>query len=114
MKDLKSEALFVVVQKLLIKFLPKKVKIVKPSLYRDFSEFISDFVKRGGIIEASPSILQKNMGSPGFSFLIEPDGTLEFLSSFEKVLSSLFNPCGFQIPQHSVPNVNVSFSINNR
>ena len=96
--QLESEVLFVMVQRLLIQMLPKKLKIVKSSLYRDFSEFINTFIKRGGVIEASPSILQKNMGFPGFSFILEPDGTLEFVSSFEKLNASLMNPCGYQIP----------------
>ena len=105
--QLESEVLFVMVQRLLIQKLPKKLKIVKSSLYRDFSEFINTFIKRGGVIEASPSILQKNMGFPGFSFILEPDGTLEFVSSFEKLNASLMNPCGYQIPQHSLPHIDV-------
>lgn len=105
---LEEEATFILVQRLLVSNLPKKLKIVKSSLYRSFHEYISHFIKKGGLIEASPSTLQKNMGFPGFTFIIEPDGTLDFLASYEKLHASLMTPCGYQVPQHSLPNINVA------
>ena len=102
------EELFKRTQNLLLRFLPKKLKIVRNNLYRDFEEYIEEFTRKGGMIEASPSLVQKDMGSPGLSFFIEPTGQVRFLSSFEKIYASLMTPCGYEIPQRSLPNINVS------
>lgn len=56
------------------KKIPWKVKIAQPLLFSDWWEFILEFCKVGGVIEASPSCLSVKIGSPSISFFIEPNG----------------------------------------
>lgn len=65
------------------KKLPKKVKIAQPLLFVDWKEFISEFCKVGGVIEASPCCLSVKIGSPSISFFIEPSGGIQVLGSFD-------------------------------
>jgi len=103
------EELFNKTQNIILRYLPKKLVIVKNKLYRDFDEYVQEFTKKGGLIEASPSLVQKDIGSPGISFIIEPNGEINFLSTFEKIHAGLMSPCGYEMPQRSLPMINVSF-----
>lgn len=38
----------------------------------------------GGVIEAAPSCLSVNIGSPSIAFLIEPNGNIEVVGSFDR------------------------------
>jgi hypothetical protein len=64
------EKLIEVLQRLI----PKRVKIATKHLYTDWRNYLNDFCKVGGVIEASPSCLSMNIGSPSVSFFIEPNG----------------------------------------
>ena len=55
-----------------------------PALFRDWNEYITHFCAIGGVIEASPTCNSQNIGSIGISFLIEPDGIIELVSSYDK------------------------------
>lgn len=39
---------------------------------------------------------------------IEPDGTVEIISTFEKMIATPLVPCGFKVPKTSLENLNVS------
>ena len=41
-------------REVLIKLLPKKVKIAMPTLYSGWNDFLDKFCKGGGVIEAAP------------------------------------------------------------
>ncbi len=66
------------------RLLPKRVKIASKRLYSNWSEYLFDFCKVGGVIEASPSCLSVNIGSPSVSFFIEPDGGIQVIGSFDR------------------------------
>jgi hypothetical protein len=42
---------------LLVKFLPKKVKIIMPNLFINWNEYLAEFCKVGGVIEAAPTCM---------------------------------------------------------
>lgn len=94
---------------ILLKKLPGNLQIVRRKLYDGFKEYIDIFCERGGMIEASPCIVQKDIGSPAISFFIEPDGGHFIIGTFEKIHAGLMIPCGFDIPQRSLPELNVNF-----
>ena len=74
------EKLIEVVQRLL----PKKVRIGTPKLYETWQEYLHDFCKVGGVIEAAPSCLSVKVGSPSVSFFIEPSGEVQVVGSFDR------------------------------
>ena len=59
---------------MLLKKLPGRLQIVRSNMYEGFHDFIDQFCSKGGMIEASPCIIQKDIGSPAISFFVEPDG----------------------------------------
>ena len=52
------------------KVLPKKIKIAQPSLYRNYEDYIKQFCKIGGVIEAAPLCNSASVNSPSISFMI--------------------------------------------
>jgi hypothetical protein len=66
------------------KVLPKKIKIAQPSLFRNYEAYMTQFCKVGGVIEAAPLCPTSQMHSPSVSFLIEPNGNLQIIGSFDK------------------------------
>lgn len=103
-----SNVLYAEIQREVARILPGKLTFAKRGIYKDYYHFIDEFCKRGGIIEASPSSISKNVSSVGILFQLEPDGEVEIQTTFEKVAVSPFNTCGFKFPQSSLPNLNVS------
>lgn len=59
---------------ILTQYLPKKVKLAMNVLYTNWQEFLEQFCRVGGVIEAAPTCMSHQLGSPSISFLIEPDG----------------------------------------
>lgn len=102
-----ADGYYVKIQHVLQTVLPQKLQFAKPNLYKDYYDYIGLFCKQGGIVEGAPSLVQKNVSSPGVIFTLEPDGEVEILTSFEKIISSPFNPCGFKFSQKSLPNLNI-------
>ena len=98
--------LFLELQINLIKHFPKKLRYAYPNLYKSYNEYMSEFTRNGGMIQAAPSQLSKNLGSPGIVFNIEPDGSIEVLSSYEKINAYPFMSCGYISPQTCLPNLN--------
>jgi hypothetical protein len=80
------------------KTLPKKVKISMPSLFRSWDEYLQSFCKVGGVIEAAPTCLSTQMASPSIAFLIEPDGNIELIGSFDKFASREYLNAGCFFP----------------
>lgn len=102
-----SSLLFADIQREVARLLPKKIQYVKRGVYKDYFHFIEEFCRRGGIIEASPTVISKNISSVGVLFQLEPDGEVEIQTTFEKILVAPFNSCGFKFPQSALPNLNV-------
>ena len=53
-------------------------------LYATWNEFLTQFCKVGGVIEAAPTCMNNQLGSPSISFLIEPNGSIILIGSFDK------------------------------
>ena len=109
-KNPNGEDEYAELQRLVSSLLPNKTVLVKPQLYKDYYDYIEMFCREGGVIEASPSAVAKEVQSPGVLFGIEPDGQVEIQSTFEKILSSPFSVCGFRYPQKCIPTLNVEWN----
>ena len=95
----KSEMNFI-----LRKFLPEKVEIVTPRIYKGWNEYFLEFCNMGGIIEACPTFsLGLILGSPAVSMLIEPDGKIQTICVYDKINYSSFRNFGAVSPQYSFP-----------
>jgi hypothetical protein len=70
-----EDNVFLELQTVLAKTLPKKLKFAFGQLYKGYDDYCGEFLRHGGVIQASPSSFNKNNSSPGISFLIEPDST---------------------------------------
>jgi hypothetical protein len=103
-----NEKLIERIQQLLHQELPHKVKIAMPTLYKNWQEYIADFCKSGGIIEAQPNCPLSSINSPSISFFIEPDGQIEVLGSYDRFCIRPFINGGCTFPQTSLPNINLS------
>jgi hypothetical protein len=93
-------------QGLLVKNFPKKLRYAYSNLYKSYSDYMGEFTRNGGMIQAAPSQLSKNLGSPGILFNIEPDGSVEILSTYEKINAYPFMSCGYVSPQTCLPALN--------
>ena len=67
-------------------------------MYEGFEDYVQKFCEKGGMIEASPCIVQKDIGSPAIAFFIEPNGEHQVIGTYEKLNAGLMTPCGFDIP----------------
>lgn len=61
----------------------------------------------GGVIEAAPTCLTTQMGSPSISFLIEPDGEIALTGSMDRFSARDYVNAGCMFPQQSLPNMNM-------
>jgi hypothetical protein len=61
---------------ILTKHLHKKVKLPFSRLYNGWQEYLEAFCRVGGVIEAAPTCMTNQMGSPTIAFVIEPDGQI--------------------------------------
>jgi len=92
---------------LLKRQVPKKVEIVCNKLYRSWEEYFEEFCLYGGVIEACPTnSLAGIVGSPSISFMVEPDGNIDFLCSYDKINLNYFRNISAITPQISIPNLN--------
>ena len=89
------------------KVLPKKIKIAQPSLYPTYDDYITNFCKVGGVIEAAPLCSSMMVSSPSISFMIQPDGKLQIIGSFEKFAATEYVNAGCFFPQTSLPAMNI-------
>lgn len=67
---------------------------------------MNEFSRNGGVIQAAPSQLSKKLGSPGITFLIEPNGEVKIISTYEKINAYPFMTCGYMSPQKCLPSLN--------
>lgn len=101
-----DDDLFLDLQDLLLKNFFKKLKFSYQNLYKDYNEYLYEFCRHGGVIQASPSQVTKTVGSSGISFFLEPNGQYQVLTTYEKIQAFPFVNCGFMTPQKSQPKLN--------
>lgn len=92
---------------ILKKQLSRKVKLALGKLYSEWSEYLQGFCRVGGVIEAAPTCLSVQMGSPSISFMIEPDGEVQLIGSMDRFAAREYINAGCMYPQLSLPNMNM-------
>ena len=86
------------------KSLPTKVKICAYHLYKNWEEYFNNFIEFHGIIEACPVYNPLTLlGSPCLPILIEPNGEIQFFSTYDKINLLSFRTIGAISPQFSIP-----------
>lgn len=79
----------------------KRVILLYPELYNNKVEkFFELYSKYGGIIEAVPNLVK---GSIIINLLIEPDSTINILSTHEHIYTSIYKSNGTIFPEQSIP-----------
>lgn len=102
-----TESIIRKLEEVIRKILPKKAKIAQSSLYTSWDSYINLFCKVGGVIEAAPMCQSSQVQSPSVSFLIEPNGQIEVVGSYDKFAASDFVNAGCFFPQKSLPAMNL-------
>jgi hypothetical protein len=87
--------------------LPKKVKIAMPAIYPNWKEYLKEFTRVGGVIEACPSAPFNRMQGVKVCFSIYPDGEVKLVGAFDKLESRKYVTSGYLFPQTSLPNMNL-------
>ncbi|EGR31111.1 IQ calmodulin-binding motif family protein, putative, partial [Ichthyophthirius multifiliis] len=117
------------IQEVLTKSLPSKIKMAIPSLYQNYKQFINYFVRKGGIIEASPTYQSNQISSPSIFFQIDPVGAikvpkikylykikityiLQVLGSYDKITGPQYRVIGCSGSQQSLVNMNLELICN--
>lgn len=95
-----SEEIVARLKSTLGKILSKKAKLAMPTLYKGgWDQFLARFCKNGGVIECAPPLCPlSQLNYPSVSFLIEPDGQVNLLGSFDKVQGNEFVNFGCFFP----------------
>jgi len=73
------------VSQILQEKLPKKLKVAVKSLYPNYNAYLSDFLKKGGVIEAIPICNENQITSPSIFFEIDPQCNIKVLGSYDKI-----------------------------
>ena len=90
----------------LLRVLPSKVKIAMPNLYTSWKEYLKEFVKSGGVIEAGAPCLPNKKGSVSVVFCVNPDKSIDLIGAFDKLESKKFVTTAYSFPQKALPNMN--------
>jgi hypothetical protein len=102
-----TDAITLKLKEVVVKTLPKKVKIAQPSLYRTWDDYIDRFCQVGGVIEAMPLCSVNHISMPSISFFIEPSGETRIIGSFDRIEATQFVNAGCFFPATSLPAHNV-------
>lgn len=78
----------------------KLLIIANKKLYHSTMQYVEDFIRFGGVMEACPS---KITGSPSVNLCIEPNGDVSILSTHDQIFSPPYCFVGASFPQSSVP-----------
>ena len=93
-----NEELVDKIMAILLKQLPRKVKLAQNRLYSGWQEYLDQFCRVGGVIEASPTCLSNQMGAPSIAFLIEPDGEIALVGSMDRFAARDYINAGCLFP----------------
>ena len=103
--ELYQEKLYYLLPHILI----KNVKYSYPNLYSNWNEFLQKFLFEKGIIECCPTkYLDGIMNNPCLPILIEPNGKIKILPSFEKINVDFFKNIATTSPQNSINNAELN------
>lgn len=83
----------------------KEIVFSYPNFYHNWNEYFQMFLKNSGVIEACPtSDLDGIMGRPCIPLLIEPNGKIKILPTFEKINVEYFKNAINTSPQNNIDN----------
>ena len=83
----------------------KNIVFCYPNFYHNWNEYLEMFLRNKGIIEACPTKgLEGVMGIPCIPLLIEPNGKIKILPSFEKINVNYFKNVICTSPQNNIDN----------
>ena len=83
----------------------KDIAFSYPNFYHNWNEYFQMFLKNSGIIEACPTNdLDGIMGRPCIPLLIEPNGKIKILPTFEKINVEHFKNAINTSPQNNIDN----------
>ena len=91
--------------------LPKKIKIAVPAIYPTWKDYLKEFTRVGGVIEASPSFPAAKIQGVKVSFCILPDGNVTLIGAYDKLEAKKYVSAGFLFPQTSLPNMNLQMLV---
>ena len=81
----------------------KNIVFCYPNFFKDWDEYLKNFLSNKGIIEACPTkYLDGIMGHPCIPILIEPNGKIKILQTFEKINSDYFKNIICTSPQECI------------
>ena len=81
----------------------KHITFCYPNFYSNWDDYLESYLFNKGIIEACPTkYLDGIMGHPCIPMLIEPNGSIKLLPSFEKINSDYFKNIINTSPQNSI------------
>ena len=96
-----QEKIFINLKSILI----KHISFAYPNLYKNWKEYLNHFLENKGIIECCPTKeLNGIMGRPCIPLLIEPNGKVKILPSFEKINIDYFKNVICTSPQKCLNN----------
>ena len=79
-----------------------------PFLYRNYREFLDEFLKQGGVIEGTPPLLRIDYVTPtSISLIVEPSGEYQIISTYEKLNGPEFRNIGYLMPNRNINNFNL-------
>ncbi|KAL4456158.1 hypothetical protein ABPG74_014119 [Tetrahymena malaccensis] len=94
------------IRKIIEDILPLKLIPQMSSLFNNYYEFLNRIVDTGCIIEAVPN--QNIIGSSQITLQIEPNGEIQYIASFDKILMHDVITCGVTFPQKNLSNLDVN------
>ena len=81
----------------------KNIVFCYPNFFKDWDEYLKNYLSNKGIIEACPTkYLDGIMGHPCIPILIEPNGKIKILPTFEKINSDYFKNIICTSPQECI------------
>ena len=96
-----EEKIFLNLKNILI----KNISFAYPNLYKNWKDYLNHFLENKGIIECCPTKdLNGIMGRPCLPILIEPNGKVKILPSFEKINIDYFKNVICTSPQKCLKN----------
>lgn len=86
--------------------MPSYGELIAPHLYKNFKDFLQQYFESHGVIEACPmNSLADIAGSPCISMLIEPNGGLELIGTYDKINTLFFKNIAAVSPQLTSKNM---------
>lgn len=102
-----TDAIMEKLKEVIIKTLPKKVKIAQVSLFNHWEDFLKRFCSVGGVIEATPLCSPNQISQPSISFFIEPSGESTLIGTFDRIEATQYVNGGCFFPATSLPQMNI-------